>query len=473
MPLPLLIAGLGLLTASAGAGAHMEAKEFNSKAQIIARDAHVLYENSKKTLEYSQKNTELELINLGKSKKKILDTSISQFIEIFNRIKHTQLSKSVGLNELSHFTITEQGVVELRELSNIYQSAISSGTAGAATGAIISLAISGSGSLALVQSAFSSAQLALSIGEIGTAAGFASVGLSTAAAITPLSAIAAPVILFTGISSNIKAEENLEKAKTMYAEVEVACEKMKVSETLCKAISDRSIMFNNLLNSLNDIFYGCVQLLDKVTREKLSNTNYNSSVRDSLSKAEIELAAVTGSLAGAIKSVIDTPILSKNGRLSNESRDLYNTTSNLLPKYIDEVSKVQVQGFGSVKISEQTIIIASSINAPGNIKSAEMAKVASRVEKTSRVLGNLINLVDELAFEVNGVANIAGDKGAKVMQKSSEVRNITAKSTIAIDQTANMIMNSIKKLDEGKDSVNIAVDALDELASIFFGKNKK
>ena len=250
-------------------------------------------------------------------------------------------------------------------------------------------------------------------------------------------------------------------------------EKMKVSETLCKAISDRSIMFNNLLNSLNDIFYGCVQLLDKVTREKLSNTNYNSSVRDSLSKAEIELAAVTGSLAGAIKSVIDTPILSKNGRLSNESRDLYNTTSNLLPKYIDEVSKVQVQGFGSVKISEQTIIIASSINAPGNIKSAEMAKVASRVEKTSRVLGNLINLVDELAFEVNGVANIAGDKGAKVMQKSSEVRNITAKSTIAIDQTANMIMNSIKKLDEGKDSVNIAVDALDELASIFFGKNKK
>ena len=473
MPLPLLIAGLGLLTASAGAGAHMEAKEFNSKAQIIARDAHVLYENSKKTLEYSQKNTELELINLGKSKKKILDTSISQFIEIFNRIKHTQLSKSVGLNELSHFTITEQGVVELRELSNIYQSAISSGTAGAATGAIISLAISGSGSLALVQSAFSSAQLALSIGEIGTAAGFASVGLSTAAAITPLSAIAAPVILFTGISSNIKAEENLEKAKTMYAEVEVACEKMKVSETLCKAISDRSIMFNNLLNSLNDIFYGCVQLLDKVTREKLSNTNYNSSVRDSLSKAEIELAAVTGSLAGAIKSVIDTPILSKNGRLSNESRDLYNTTSNLLPKYIDEVSKVQVQGFGSVKISEQTIIIASSINAPVNIKSAEMAKVASRVEKTSRVLGNLINLVDELAFEVNGVANIAGDKGAKVMQKSSEVRNITAKSTIAIDQTANMIMNSIKKLDEGKDSVNIAVDALDELASIFFGKNKK
>ena len=74
---------------------------------------------------------------------------------------------------------------------------------------------------------------------------------------------------------------------------------------------------------------------------------------------------------------------------------------------------------------------------------------------------------------MNGVANIAGDKGAKVMQKSSEVRNITAKSTIAIDQTANMIMNSIKKLDEGKDSVNIAVDALDELASIFFGKNKK
>ena len=44
-------------------------------------------------------------------------------------------------------------------------------------------------------------------------------------AMTPLAAIAAPVVLFTGISSSFKADENLEKAKTMYAEAEAARQK--------------------------------------------------------------------------------------------------------------------------------------------------------------------------------------------------------------------------------------------------------
>ena len=87
-------------------------------------------------------------------------------------------------------------------------------------------------------------------------------------AMTPLAAIAAPVVLFTGISSSFKADENLEKAKTMYAEAEAAAEKMKISETLCTAISDRSKMFDGLLHELDDMFRDCTVLLEVMIYKK-------------------------------------------------------------------------------------------------------------------------------------------------------------------------------------------------------------
>ena len=258
MPIPFLLAGLGVAAGIIGASGHISAKETNEKAQRISEDAQDIYNSAKVSLEEAQNNTESSLLKLGYSKKNVLESSIKQFLQSYDKIKHINFKESVGINEISKFTIDKQEAIQLREMSDIYQSTFSSGATGAAAGAVIALAASGS--LPIVTGVLSTAGTAFVAGEVGMAAGLAGSALSFGAAMTPLAAIAAPVLLFTGISSSIKADENLEKAKCMYAEAEVACEKMKTAETLCVAIVRKADMFDGLLGELNVMFAECARL---------------------------------------------------------------------------------------------------------------------------------------------------------------------------------------------------------------------
>lgn len=136
----------------------------------------------------------------------------------------------------------------------------------------------------------------------------------------------------------MKADENLEKANTMYAEAESASEQMKTSEILCKAIADRADMFDGLLGDLNVMFAQCTVLLDDVTKKKLENNVIDASA---FTEDELKLVAVTRALAGAVKAVIDTPILTADGTISTESQAVYEDTRGKLPAFTEAVNEVR------------------------------------------------------------------------------------------------------------------------------------
>lgn len=336
MAIPLIVAGaVGLL----GISGHLSAKETNEMAQRVSQEAKSMYDNAKSALESEQKMTEQSLLRLGRSKKRVMDNSIKQFLRAYDRIKDVQLSESIGLNELSKFSVDKQGALQLQKMSDVYSSSISSGAAGAAAGTLIALAASGG--LPVVTGAFSIAGSALALGEFGAAAGIAGSALSFGAAMTPLSAIAAPVILFTGISASIKADENLEKANVMHAEAESACEKMKVSQTLCKAIQKRSDMYDKLLRDLDSMYRSCTVLLDRVTKNKVEISQGRTLTSADFTEEELKLIAVTRALTGAVKAVIDTPILSKDGSVSDESKTVYTNTTAAIPSFGSQVGEVK------------------------------------------------------------------------------------------------------------------------------------
>ena len=158
---------------------------------------------------------------------------------------------------------------------------------------------------------------------------------------TPLAAVAAPVVLFTGISASLKADENLEKAQTMYAQAESACEQMKLSETLCKGIYDRSVMFNKLLDDLNGMFSGCAAQMEAVINKKIKKLKRDRLTAEDFTPEEIKLLSVAGSLAHAVKAVIDTPMLSKEGTLTQESAEMYDNTVEMLPALESQYSEVK------------------------------------------------------------------------------------------------------------------------------------
>ncbi len=279
-----------------GAVGHSCAKETNEKAQKVSRDAQHLYENEKYQLEQTKKKTEEIILKLGETKRSVLDTSMKKFLNSYEKIKHIQFTETVGINEISKLMIDQQGVSDLRKMMDTYYESIESNDATAVV------------ALATVGSLWASASgLSLMMGTLFKVGG--------------------PVALFTtALSSSIKADENLEKANAMYAEAEAATEKMKVSETLYGAIFDRTDMFHDLLVDLNEMFSVCSSLLVEMLKKKEVVTFKPKLTSQDFTEDELKLIAVTRALAGAVKSVIDTPILSKNGNVSYESENVYYQT---------------------------------------------------------------------------------------------------------------------------------------------------
>ena len=235
MALPLLI---GLAAAGLGAIGHSVAKEDNAKAQAIAEEAKELYDDAKMSLELAQEQAEGALTEFASAKKSVLDGSMSRFISAYDRVKHVELVRSSGVEEIDKFAIDSAGILQIQEMKDIYRDSFSSGAAGVATTLAVSTITGGS--------------------LLG--AGLLSLG--------GLSAVAGPVMLFTAFSASMKADENLEKAQRMYAEAEEAAEKMMTSERLCEAITERSEMFNDLLENLNHLFAQCtVKLEDMISRK--------------------------------------------------------------------------------------------------------------------------------------------------------------------------------------------------------------
>lgn len=330
MPIPILIAA-GIFASVVGAGGHMCAQETNEEAQDTAEKAKKMYENEKKILTQKKKNAEQALVQLGYEKKHVLDSSMNQFVSVFEKIKNVQLKESEGMQELAKFNIDQQGVIEVRKMTDIYSTSIQSGVTGAATGAIIALAASGS--LPLVTSGLTTAGSILMLGGVETAASVAGSFLSFGASMTPLSAVVAPAVLFTGISASMKADENLEKAKAMYAESKEAVEKMKAGETLCNGIILKSDMLKKLLDDLNEMFNRCLDTLEDVIERKKYEMQKEHFKESDFTDEEIDLIRVTRALAGSVKTVIDTPILNKNGNISYKVARVASETKESIPKY--------------------------------------------------------------------------------------------------------------------------------------------
>lgn len=340
MPLPLLIGGIA---AGLGILGHSEAKKTNEKAEKIAKNAENIYYEAENKLTISKEISEKSLLELGYCKKNILDTSIKSFLKSYSKIKKINFKTPMNFNELEKFNIKEKDVLELVEMNDIYDKTISTGVVGAATGGAMALAAGGS--LGLVSGGLSLAGSALSLGQVGLASSFAG------AALTPLAIVAAPIVLFTGISSSLKADKNLEKARVMFSEAEVAVGKMETSIILCDIITEKSEMFNSLLNELNIMFSKCTILLNNCVNKNTGFFKGKEIDPNNLSEDEKKLLAISRSLCGAIKSIIDAPLLNQDGKLHENVDEIYNNISEEVVNFNKQV--LEIKSYDNTKIPKQ------------------------------------------------------------------------------------------------------------------------
>lgn len=335
MPIPFLFIGIGVGSAALGIGKSIKAGKDQKEANATNEEAKDIIEKATKLANLSRTASGKAITDLGQLKISILDNSMKSFIASFEKLHNVELTNSVGMDELGEFKIDNQSMEELKEMSTMASSLLGGAASGAALGAITAFgayggamtfgacATTGTAIASLSGAAATNATLAflgggaLSVGGLGVAGGTAVLG----------GLVAGPALAVMGFIVGAKARANKDAAYTNLAKAREYKEEMKTVRTLCNGIRMRATMFERLLIKLNTIFEPLIYSLDQVISE--GGTNY--------SKYTPEQKATVGaclSLAGTIKAVLDTPILTEDGKLTEESTTILSSTQKVIDAHV-------------------------------------------------------------------------------------------------------------------------------------------
>lgn len=322
MPLPLFFIGAAVATGTIGGGKTIKAVTDNSKANRINELANSNVESARDELDRQRKAVSIALDSLGTEKLDVLNHSIIDFVTSFEKIKNIDFQSSIGLEELKNLHIDENTFQELKELGNFAIEVAGGAAAGAVGGALTALgaygaattfasASTGTAIASLSGAAASNATLAffgggsLATGGLGMAGGMAVLG----------GLVAGPALMVMGMITGAKSQEKLENALSNKVQADEIVEALNAASVQCTAIRRRTYMFYNLLAHMDSLFLPQIwKMEDIITNEGIDYRMYLPE-----SKKAIAAAAST---ACTIKSILDTPILTPEGELTESSEKL-------------------------------------------------------------------------------------------------------------------------------------------------------
>ena len=319
MPIPLLFIGIAAATGGVGLKNTIKAGIDANNAKNINKKSTESVDTATQYLNDQRDACGSSLKRLGEEKLYVLNNSVTEFLDTFTKIKNVDFRDSVGLDELNKFHVDQKEFVELKSMANFAGSLAGGAVAGSAGGALVAFgaygaaqalacASTGTAISALSGAAATNATLAffgggsLAAGGLGMAGGTAILG----------GLVAGPALLVLGMITSGAAKKNLEKAYTNQAEAIQIVTQLKEASLQCQAIRRRTYMFYNLLARLDSYFLPTVYKMEDIfCTEGDDYSKYKPESKKAI--------ASCASIAVSIKTILDTPILTDEGTLTEES----------------------------------------------------------------------------------------------------------------------------------------------------------
>lgn len=326
MPIPLLFIGVAAATGVFGVGKSVKAGVDQKEANRTNERADDIIETASKKIDICRKNCGTAIDDLGKRKIHILDESIKPFIAEFEKLNHVELTESTGLNELQKMVLDQKTFTELKKLQSMATSMIGGVASGAMAGAITAFGAYGAaGALATASTGASIATLSGAAATNATLAFFgggslAAGGLGMAGGTAILGGlVAGPALAVLGVVVGAKASANKDKAYANLSKAKEFKEEMDAASSLCIGIRKRCAMFSRFLLSLDSVFEPLIYDMKQIIVNK--GTDFRA-----FTSEERKIIAEAMAIAGAVKSILDTPILDDAGNLTAESEKMVELT---------------------------------------------------------------------------------------------------------------------------------------------------
>ena len=331
MPIPILFIGAAAATGGLGIGKTIKAGIDASNAAKINKSANELVEEATDIVNRQRKACDTALRQLGEEKLYILNSTIPEFLDSFTKLKNVDFRDSVGLDELKDFHVDEKDFEELKSLVTFAGSVAGGAAFGTAGGALVAFgaygaaqalacASTGTAISALSGAAATNATLAffgggsLAAGGLGMAGGTMILG----------GLVAGPALMVLGFVAGSAAKKNLEKAYTNREEAIQISAQLDTMSLQCEAIRRRTYMFYNLLARLDTYFLPMIYKMEDIIKSE--GYDYKAYSPDSK-----KVIASCASVAVSIKSVLDTPMLTDDGLLTEESNSVLEKSTAFFP----------------------------------------------------------------------------------------------------------------------------------------------
>lgn len=332
MPLPLLFIGVAAATGAFGAGSAVKAGIDANNASKINQSANEIVEKATNYCNFQRKACGNSLAKLGEEKIYVLNSTVTEFLDTFQKIKNVDFKDTEGLDELKKMHLDEKTFYDMRSLANFAGTVAGGTVAGTAGGALVAfgaygaaqaLAVASTGTAisTLSGAAATNATLAffgggsLAAGGLGVAGGAAVLG----------GLVAGPALMVIGLVAGNTAKKNLDKAYTNRAEAITIASQLEIASKQCSAIRRRTYMFYNLLGRLDTYFLPLIYKMEDIVASE--GEDYSEYSQDSK-----KLIASCASIAVSIKTVLDTPLLTDDGLLTDDSEKKATDISGFLDK---------------------------------------------------------------------------------------------------------------------------------------------
>lgn len=317
MVLPFILGAAAISAGLTGITKGIDAVSDNSKAKQLQEDAWRRYESRECRLKDIRQVTTESLEQLGTLKLTVWDKQLGRFVRLFEQLKNVELTGQADVGELNATKFSREELRQMKNLSLQAQEVMLGGTGALGSGALVGMATYGGAIM------FASASTGTAISSLAGAAAtnatlawfgggsLAAGGLGMAGGMVVLGGIVAgPVLAVGGMMMAAKARENLANAQKYQAEAKKAVEEMNNAIAVLEAINDVALKFDEIIQKLSQAIVPVLDGLEStIVASGIDYSLYNPS-----QKRQVHLAV---QFAQALKLVLETPLLTKEGGIDN------------------------------------------------------------------------------------------------------------------------------------------------------------
>jgi methyl-accepting chemotaxis protein len=157
--------------------------------------------------------------------------------------------------------------------------------------------------------------------------------------------------------------------------------------------------------------------------------------------------------------------LELSGRTEQQASALEETASTM-----EQLTSTVKQNANHARQANQKAVLASEVAVRGGAEVAQVVETMGSIHESSRKIGDIIGVIDGIAFQTNILAlnaaveaARAGEQGRGFAVVATEVRSLAQRSAAAAKEIKSLIANSVEKVDVGSKLVEQAGKTMDEV----------